>query len=571
MNDHSKSRARPWAKPLAQLYADEVAADVSSRIDSMLSRYRKIVDQSAQRALNESDVMLITYGDTLVDDETPPLRVLHRFCRDYLKGVFDLVHILPYHPFSSDDGFAVIDYYSVREDLGEWEDIEQLAGDCRLMSDAVINHVSTQSEWFRGFLAGQPEYAGFFCECDPGEDLSDVIRPRTSPLLTCFEDGDGNHRHLWTTFSADQVDLNYRNPDVLLAVLEMLFFLIQKGARLLRLDAVTYLWKEPGTPSANLSETHAIIKVIRGAIQELRADVVVVTETNVPHHENVAYFGDGHDEAHMAYNFALPPLIAHSLINGDSRRISDWARKLSLPGDEACFLNFSASHDGVGVRAVEEILDNAELGRLVDAARAAGGLVSFRKLGDGEERPYELNCSFLDLVSRPDDTQDVTVRRFIASQAMVLSMPGVPAVYIQSLLGTRNDLAHVERTGRARTINRSQHAYADVQEVLGDESSLQAMVFSKLTRMISVRCKEAAFDPYGVFEILNLGKEVFAIRRQSSRTSEVVVCIINLTGDTVSVEANVSGIDVLASEEIDGGPTELAPFAVRWIRCKGET
>ncbi|MEE9141493.1 MAG: alpha-amylase family glycosyl hydrolase, partial [Gammaproteobacteria bacterium] len=320
MSDHSGSDTRPWAQHLSLIYAEEVAADVSERVDALLSSYRKLLDQSKQKKLSESDVLLITYGDTLTDGKTPPLQVLHRFHRDYLTGVFDLVHVLPFHPYSSDDGFAVIDYYAVRQDLGGWSDIEQLAGDCRFMSDAVINHMSSKSEWFRGFLAGRREYAEFFFECDPTEDLSDVVRPRTSPLLTCFQDADGSDRYVWTTFSADQVDLNYRNPEVLLAVLEVLFFLIRKGTRLLRLDAVTYLWKEPGTLSANLPETHALIKVIRGAVEELSSDVLVVTETNVPHPENVAYFGNGHDEAHMVYNFALPPLIAHSLISGDSRR-----------------------------------------------------------------------------------------------------------------------------------------------------------------------------------------------------------------------------------------------------------
>ena len=571
MSDPPESDVRPWAQALSRLYADEVVAGVADRIDTLLSKYRKVVDQSNQKPLSEGDVLLITYGDTLVDGETPPLQVLHRFHRDYLNGIFDLVHILPFHPHSSDEGFSIIDYYAVRQDIGTWSDIEHLSQDCRVMADAVINHTSSQSDWFQGFLAGRPEYAEFFVESDPTVDLSDVVRPRTSPLLTRYEDADGRNRNIWTTFSADQVDLNYRNPEVLLAILDVLFFLIQQGARLLRLDAVTYLWKQPGTPSANLPETHAIIKVIRGAVDDLRADVVVVTETNVPHHENVAYFGNGHDEAHMVYNFALPPLIAHSLINGDSRRISDWARQLSLPSGEVCFLNFSASHDGVGVRPVEEILDSGEVQRLVDAAQSAQGMVSFRTLSDGEKKPYELNCSFLDLISRPEDSQATMVQRFIASQAIVLSMPGVPAIYIQSLLGTRNDLARVKKTGHARSVNRSRHKYTNVQRSLEDGDSLSAMIFNELTRLIAARRRENAFNPYGDFRILDLGHDVFAIRRQSPQTSECVDCIVNLTGRNVDVTTEMSGFDVLAGEEVDACGTVLAPYAVRWIRCMSKT
>jgi len=123
MSDPSESDVRPWAQPLSRLYADEGIADVADRIDNLLSNYRRAIDQSNQKALSESDVLLITYGDTLIDGETPPLQVLHRFHGDYLNGIFDLVRNLPFHPDSSDDGSAVIDYYTVREDLGDWNDI----------------------------------------------------------------------------------------------------------------------------------------------------------------------------------------------------------------------------------------------------------------------------------------------------------------------------------------------------------------------------------------------------------------------------------------------------------------
>ena len=568
MSVHPESHARPWAESLARIYPRETADDVSERIDAQLAKYSDVADHSQGKALSHSDVMLITYGDTLTGSE-PPLQVLGQFQRDYLEGTFDLVHILPFHPYSSDDGFAVIDYYAVREDLGSWKDIESLAGHGRIMADAVINHVSSKSAWLRAYLDGDSAFADFFVECDPDDDLSAVTRPRTSPLLTPFEDDNEKTRHLWTTFSADQVDLNYRNPDVLITVLDVLFFLVAKGARLLRLDAVTFLWKQPGTSSANLPETHAIIKLIRAAVSQLRSDVVIVTETNVPHRENIAYFGDGYDEAQMVYNFALPPLIAHSLINGDSGRISEWARQLTLPSNEVCFLNFSASHDGVGVRPVEEILDEAEVQRLVDAAQASGGRVSYRTLGDGMERPYELNCTYIDLIADASDTDETLVRRFIASQAIVLSMPGIPAIYIQSLLGTRNDLQRMEETGRARSINRSKHNYRDVLERLRDEKSVTAMVFRELRRLIGVRRQHRAFDPYGDFEVLDLGTEVFAIRRFSTQGDEIVACIVNLTNHDVSVVTDCVGEDLLSGDHVDRA-TDLAPFAVRWIQCANE-
>lgn len=550
------------------MYTDAVAADVEDRIDGLLTKYHEVRDLSVKKALSERDVLLITYGDTLSDGRRLSLQVLHRFHCKYLRDTFDLVHILPFQPYSSDDGFSVIDYYAVREDLGDWGDIERLSRDCHVMVDAVINHMSSQSPWFKRFLAGDPQFADFFVECDPTSDLSAVVRPRTSPLLTRYVDSAGRHRHIWTTFSADQVDLNYRSPDVLIAVIDVLFFLILRGARLLRLDAVTYLWKEPGTSSANMRETHAIIKIIRSAVSALRSDVVVITETNVPHRENTAYFGNGRDEAHAVYNFALPPLIAHSFIQGDGRRLSGWARQLQLPGDEVCFLNFTASHDGVGIRPVEDILDSDELEGLVTAARSAGGMVSSRTMQNGEEKPYELNCSFLDLISRPGDTPDLTVRRFVASQAIVLAMPGVPAIYIHSLLGTRNDQARVEKTGRARSINRSRLDISSVEDALSDKSSMTARVFDELTRIIRVRRQESAFDPYGGFRVLDFGRDVFALERRSPDDGHAVFCVANLTDRHVSIALTQlsAATDLLTGQVVRPGKVDLSPYQVCWIR-----
>lgn len=558
---------------LRQLYGDARAAAVLDRIETLVDKYSGSDAGNGELAgLSEKDVLLITYGDTLTDPEAPPLTVLKRFHHEFLEGIFNLVHILPFHPYSSDDGFSVVDYFAVRDDLGEWSHIGRLAEDCGVMADAVINHMSSQSDWFARFLDGDPEFSEFFVECDPDDDLSKVVRPRTSPLLTRFDDKEGKSRYIWTTFSADQVDLNFRNPDVLVAVIDVLFFLISRGARLLRLDAVTFLWKEPGTSSANLPETHALIKIMRSAISALSGDVVVITETNVPHRENVAYFGDGHDEAHMVYNFALPPLIAYSLVVGDGRHLSEWASRLSTPSDEVCFLNFSASHDGVGVRPVEEILTDAELQNLVDAALAAKGLVSSRTLSDGKEHPYELNCSFLDLISRDSDDAALTVARFLASQAIVLAMPGVPAIYIQSLLGMRNDLRGVERTGRARSINRPQHDYGDIVARLENNDGLEAQIFSAISGLIEVRQQQAAFNPYAPFKVLETGRQTFAIRRGDPESGATIACIVNLSAEHVAVDIDTAdaGIDLLSNVNVEAGRHELPPYAVWWLADKNK-
>ncbi len=564
MSKRAPSRSDSLVANLREIYGADAADEIVAGIRERVAKYSASVKRGVGE-LTERDVLLITYGDTFNEAGTPPLQVLHRFYREYLADVFALVHILPFHPYSSDDGFSVIDYYAVREDLGDWEDIADLSADCRIMADAVINHMSSESHWFHAFLDNDPEFDGFFFECDPDTDLSGVVRPRTTPLLTPFKDASGKVRHVWTTFSADQVDLNFLNPKVLVQVIDVLFFLVSRGASLLRLDAITFLWKEPGTPSANMRQTHLLIKIMRTALEMLDDEVVAITETNVPHRENVAYFGNGHDEAHMVYNFALPPLLAHSFIAGNSTRLREWASRLELPGDEVSFLNFSASHDGVGVRPVEEILDSGELQGLVGAAKAANGRVSSRTMPDGQEKPYELNCTFLDLISKPDDDMDTRVQRFVASQSVVLAMPGVPAVYVQSLLGTRNDLELLAETGRARSINRSRHDYAAITAKLDDEKTLQAQVFSRLCGLIRERRQHAAFGPYKAFEVLDFGELVFAIRRDKGPGA--VCCITNLVNDETSIEisADDAGVDLLTGDRIEPGVHRLGPYAVRWL------
>ncbi len=185
------------------------------------------------------------------------------------------------------------------------------------MFDAVINHISQHSRWFQGYLSGQEPYTDYFVEVDPAADLSDVVRPRTLPLLTPVETADGT-KHVWTTFSADQIDLNYASPDLLLEVLDVLLTYVQQGAQLIRLDAIGFMWKEIGTTCIHLPQAHSLIKLMRAALDEAAPETLLVTETNVPHAENISYFGDGYDEAQMVYNFTLPPLTLHAFLTGDA-------------------------------------------------------------------------------------------------------------------------------------------------------------------------------------------------------------------------------------------------------------
>ncbi len=379
---------------------------------------------------SERDVVLITYADQVRDAEGSPLQAQRRFLLDHaVNEVINCVHLLPFCPYSSDDGFSVIDYLAVDPAAGSWDDITQLGESFDLMFDLVLNHCSQHSRMFQGYLAGEKEFADFFIDQDPAVDLSGVVRPRSLPLLTPFESPSGT-KHIWTTFSADQVDLNYANPAVLAAMLEVLVDYARRGARIIRLDAIAYLWKQVGTSCIHLPQTHAVVQLMRCVLDRAAPGTLVLTETNVPHEENISYFGSGTDEAHMVYQFSLPPLLLDAVHSGQTAVLKDWLSTLAPPSDLTTFFNFTASHDGIGVRPLEGIVPQQRVQRLADIVRDHGGLVNTRRNSDGSDSPYELNITYLDAIA---DRRKVSAaehsRRFLATQAIMLSMQGMPAVY----------------------------------------------------------------------------------------------------------------------------------------------
>ncbi len=344
------------------------------RMQMIVGRYGVGVDiKPPVEPWSEKDAVLITYGDMVRAADERPLATLHSFLNRHLKKAFNTVHVLPFFPYSSDDGFSVIDFREVNHDLGTWDDIEALSRDFRIMADLVLNHVSRQSRWFRYYVAGVSPARFYFIEADPAADYSSVVRPRATPLLSSTQTRDGE-RHVWTTFSDDQVDLNFKNPDVLFEFIDILFFYISKGVRVFRLDAIAYLWKDLGTPCIHLPQTHQIVKLFRDIIELLAPDVLLITETNVPQDENISYFGNG-DEAHIVYQFPLPPLLLHALQTGQGRYLTEWAAALPALPRGRTFLNFTASHDGIGVRPLEGILSDAEIAKLADGGRGTGAAV----------------------------------------------------------------------------------------------------------------------------------------------------------------------------------------------------
>jgi len=547
------------------VYGPDRAREVFPRVEALCERYRgRVLPRAA--GWSQKDALLIAYADSILGQGVSPLRALHGFLTAHVGEAVSYVHLLPFFPFTSDDGFAVTDFQTIRHDLGDWDDVRDFAADYRLVFDGVINHVSSSGIYMKGYASGDPKYKDYFISLPPDTDTRSVLRTRNLPLLHDYATADGT-KWLWTTFSRDQIDLNFRNPDVLLEILDVLLGYAANGASMIRLDAIPYMWKELGTSCAHLPQTHELIKLIRDVLLEAAPHVSLLTETNVPHRENVTYFGDRGDEAQVIYNFALAPLILWGLATGDASVLSRWAAGIEWIGPGATYLNITATHDGIGMRPTEGLLDEPARAVLVRRAKDHGGDVTGKRNSDGTISPYELNLNYFDAVNDPrsDESIDIQIKRFMVSQAIPMAMMGIPGIYIHSLLGSRNDYAGVNATGRARSINREQLIEEPLRRELAQPQSLRANVFGDMKRLLTLRAGQSAFHPDATQEILDWGGEIFAVRRHNRQTGQTIVAIHNMTARAIQLSQLTQhpGRDLLATDSDD--IKQLSPYQIRWI------
>lgn len=518
---------------------------------------------SKKLAYSEKDAIFIAYADHVHDGSKPTLQAMSAFFDKYLDGVIGRVHFLPFYPYSSDDGFSVIDYYKIKPEFGDWSDVESIAKKYDLMFDLVVNHISQKSEWFQEFLKGNPKYQDYFIAYDEPIETAQVFRPRTHPVLTPFKTAGGT-KYVWTTFSDDQIDLNFGNPEVLIEMIKVLLFYIEMGASVVRLDAVGYLWKKEETPCIHLSETHEVIKLIRDILNEVAPHVWIITETNVPHKDNISYFGSGSDEAHLVYNFTLPPLLLHTFIKGDSSDLTKWAGSLTYPSDTSSFFNFTASHDGIGVTPLKGIIPDEDIMNLAEYVKKKGGFVNMRTVAGQQPQPYELNTVYLSALGG-------NAGAFLASQAIALSLKGVPAIYFNSLTGAENWTEGVEKLGYNRAINRQKFDLTELSADLDNPESKKHAIYKAYSNMIKIRTAEPLFSPTTDQQIVDLGKSIFCVLR--SDNSDRLVALVNISDKEVTLDETVRNVigeskhNLLTDSEVDTlNSLTLSPYQVMWLK-----
>ncbi|WP_289284248.1 MULTISPECIES: sugar phosphorylase [unclassified Methylophaga] len=522
---------------------------------------------------DQTDIVLITYGNSVKKEGEAPLKTLHRFLNNEISGYINGVHILPFFPYCSDDGFAVMDYYEVNKALGDWEDIEAIASDYRLMADLVINHGSSSGTWFKNFIKGDGPGHDYFFTTSPSTPISQVVRPRTSPLLRETDTHDGT-QYVWCTFSHTQVDFDFRNPEVLKEFINIVRFYLDKGVHIFRLDAVAFLWKKIGTNCLNLPETHEVVRLMRSLIQHVDPNAIIITETNIPNRENLSYFGNA-NEAHCIYNFSLPPLLVNTLVTGDCFYLKQWLMSMPPAQHGTAYFNFIASHDGIGLRPAEGLLSEAEIASLISTMQQFGGRISWREGENGVKKPYEINISLFDALQGTTSGKDEwNIDRFICAHAIMLALEGIPGIYIHSLLATSNDLEKLEHTEQNRSINRHEWDEASLMSELSTPSSQHAQVSELLKKLIHLRKQQRAFHPNATQFTLHLGEKLFGFWRQSMDRRQSIFCIYNISDTEQPLRiANLNLVvtdrwwDLISGVILDGSSDMItvAPYQVLWI------
>lgn len=563
---------------LDSIYADLYDAETLVQLNDTLIELMRLGDDQSSQTSNKNkwsaaDITVITYGDSVLNAHEKPLTTLHRFLADYLQETVTIVHILPFFPYCSDDGFAVKDFYQVNPTLGSWQEIGKISKDFRLMADLVINHASSSSEWFANFIAGEGEGHDYFFTATPSSALDQVVRPRTSSLLreTMTENG---LQHVWCTFSHEQVDFDFRNINVLKMFVSLIRFYLDKGVNLFRLDAVAFLWKQAGTSCLNLPQTHEVVRLLRLLIEQASADAVIITETNIPNRENLSYFGNG-NEAHWIYNFSLPPLLLNTLVTGDSSYLRQWLMSMPPAQHGTAYFNFIASHDGIGLRPAEGLLTDSEISSLINTMQNFGGNISWRAADNGIKKPYEINIALFDaLRGTHKGADDFQIERFLCAHGIMLALEGVPGIYIHSLLATRNDYDRLEQQGHHRAINRHQWDDALLKQQLEDKQSTHSQIYHQLTALISLRKQQSAFHPNATQYTLQLGNDLFGFWRQSMDRRQSIFCIFNITDTSqnlrisdLNLVATDNWCDLITAKVID--PMQqtllLTPYQMLWL------
>ena len=543
-----------------------------NKIIQLINNFNK-KNPKKKKSISEKTTLVICYGDSVYSEKKKSIRVFQSFFQKKLKNYFNTIHFLPFYPSSSDSGFAVKDHYKIEKRIGNWSDIKKISKSSHVMADIVINHSSARGLWFKNFLKKKRPGKDYFLTVNSKFNTSKVVRPRDHKLLKKI-DIFGKSDFLWRTFSADQIDLDFKNPSVLLRFIKIMVHLVSNGVTIFRLDAIAYLWKKNGTNCINLKQTHEIVKLFRLISNLLNVETIIITETNLPEKENLSYFGKN-DEANWIYNFSLPPLLIHAFLFENSSYLNKWSKNLPNTKNDNCYLNFIASHDGIGIRPTEGLLNKKTLNNFLDRLKKNGSKFSYRKVQNKAKKVYEANITVFDALKKSDydPKGKFFLERYVAAHAIMISFEGIPAIYFNSMFGTSNDEAKFIITGNNRDVNRYRWNFKNITNKLKNNKSKQNIFYQNICNLLNIRRKQKAFHPNALRINLNFGKKVYAFKRVSIDKKQTILCITNLSSKIQKTEISQKYLKMknLINSKIqieDRKFLVLRPFETIWLSNK---
>nr|WP_245157308.1 sugar phosphorylase [Prochlorococcus marinus] len=565
---------------LKTIYSDNTTEEIKLISNQLLQILDDFSEKSAYEEISnkerwdESYSVLITYADSIYKNGEATLITLRDLLINYFGSLSKVVHILPFLKSTSDGGFAVSSFESLEDKFGSWDDLKSISKNHDLMADLVLNHVSSSHPWVQEFIKSQESGISKVFSPEQNLDWSNVVRPRSSSLFSQINTEDGP-KQVWTTFGPDQIDLNWQNPKMNLEFLNLIITYLSNGIKWFRLDAVGFIWKESGTTCLHLPKAHSIVKILRVLLNNLLDDGVLITETNVPQKENLSYLIP-EDEAHMAYNFPLPPLLLEAIITSRADILNSWIYDWpKLPHDTTLF-NFTASHDGVGLRALEGLMNERRIKELLINCERRGGLVSHRRLSNGEDKPYELNISWWSAMEDSGrDPNRYQFKRFILTQLLVLALKGVPAFYLPALLASENDIKSFSMTGQRRDLNREKFKSDNLLSVLNNPESNANKNLKYLRNAMDIRSTLKQFHPNSEMKCLSKGRsDIVVIKRGNGPQS--VFTIHNVTENKINFQLHDNDLpeiidndlnmrDFLTSTKYNWKNIILDPFQVIWL------
>ncbi|AWB69247.1 sucrose phosphorylase (plasmid) [Saccharobesus litoralis] len=433
-----------------------------------------------------NQVQLITYVDRLTSGG---IQDLQNLLHNELEGVFGGAHLLPfYFPIDGEDaGFDPIDHTQIDSRLGSWQDVKQLGHHYQVMADMIVNHMSAQSPEFLDVIEKGTQSVHYdlfltkdkiFGNDETQTDIEKIYRPRPTPCFTPIQLKTGESKAFWTTFTANQIDIDI-NSDQGKAYLErILDTFASNNISLIRLDAAGYAVKKAGTNCFMLEDTFAFINDLSERAKQRGMQCLVEIHSHYQTQCEIA------ERCDLVYDFALPPLVLHTLFNQDAAPLAKW-----LDISPRNCVTVLDTHDGIGIIDVGKhgdkpgLLNDAQIDALVEqihvrsqgqSRQATGGAASNLDL-------YQVNCTYYNALGADD-------KLYLIARALQFFSPGLPQVYYTGLLAIENDMALLAKTQVGRDINR---AYLDLDQV---KQQLTLPVVQGLIKLIKMRNTHEAFN-----------------------------------------------------------------------------